>query len=213
MALTSATYDVDLPYRRRGRCRMSEPVAVALGTRLDQVAAALSTCEARNARAATESQLLGSARRTRPRERRGALDELSVATTASASVATAVTITAAAASATIRATGEARSTRFVTRRGATPRVDPHQSIKANSGRATRAAPSVRARPAASGAASARPSPAPRRERPSDTREPRSGATLATDVLKPHWAPNEAQDMASLGAKDISRSMIRKGVLW
>jgi hypothetical protein len=103
---------------------MSEPVAVALGTRLDQVAAALSTCEARNARAATESQLLGSARRTRPRERRGALDELSVATTASASVATAVTITAAAASATIRATGEARSTRFVTRRAATPRSSP-----------------------------------------------------------------------------------------
>jgi hypothetical protein len=54
------TYDVDLPYRRLGRCRMSEPVAVALGTRLDQVAAALSTYEARNGRAATESQLLGS---------------------------------------------------------------------------------------------------------------------------------------------------------
>ena len=53
-------YDVHLPYRRLGRCRMSEPAAVALGTRLDQVAAALSTHEARNARAATESQLLGS---------------------------------------------------------------------------------------------------------------------------------------------------------
>ena len=52
-------YDVDLPYRRLGRCRMSEPVAVALGTRLDQVAAALSTYEARNGRAVTESQLLG----------------------------------------------------------------------------------------------------------------------------------------------------------
>ena len=34
-------------YRRLGRCRMSEPVAVALGTRLDQAAAALSTYEAR----------------------------------------------------------------------------------------------------------------------------------------------------------------------
>jgi hypothetical protein len=52
-------YDVDMPYRRLGRCRMSEPVAVALGTRLDQVAAALTTYEARNGRAATESQLLG----------------------------------------------------------------------------------------------------------------------------------------------------------
>jgi hypothetical protein len=51
-------YDVDLPYRRLGRCRMSKPVAVALGTRLDQVAAALSTYEARNRRVATESQLL-----------------------------------------------------------------------------------------------------------------------------------------------------------
>jgi hypothetical protein len=60
MALTSATDDVDLPYRRHGRCRMSEPVAVALGTRLDQVAAALSTYEARNGRPATEPQLLGS---------------------------------------------------------------------------------------------------------------------------------------------------------
>jgi hypothetical protein len=52
-------YDVDLPYGRLGRCRMSEGVAVALGTRLDQVAAALSTHEARNGRTATESQLLG----------------------------------------------------------------------------------------------------------------------------------------------------------
>jgi hypothetical protein len=52
-------YDVELPYRRLGRCRMSEPVAVALGTRLDQVAAALSMYEERNGRAATASQLLG----------------------------------------------------------------------------------------------------------------------------------------------------------
>jgi hypothetical protein len=52
-------YDVELPYRRLGRCRMSEPVAVALGTRPDQVAAALSIYEERNGRAATASQLLG----------------------------------------------------------------------------------------------------------------------------------------------------------
>jgi hypothetical protein len=62
---TSATgsrehvYDVDMPYRRLGRCRMSEPVAVELGTRLDQVAAALSTYEVRNGRSETASQLLG----------------------------------------------------------------------------------------------------------------------------------------------------------
>ena len=53
-------YDVDLPYRRLGRCRMSQPVAVALGTRLDQVAAALTMYEARNGKAATEYQPLGS---------------------------------------------------------------------------------------------------------------------------------------------------------
>ena len=38
---------------------MSGPVADALGTRLDQVAAALSMYEERNGRAATASQLLG----------------------------------------------------------------------------------------------------------------------------------------------------------
>jgi hypothetical protein len=52
-------YDVELPYRRLGRCRMSGPVADALGTHLDEVAAALSTYEERNGRAATASQLLG----------------------------------------------------------------------------------------------------------------------------------------------------------
>jgi hypothetical protein len=41
-------YDVDMPYRRLGRCRMSEPVA-----------AALTTYEARHGKAATESQLMG----------------------------------------------------------------------------------------------------------------------------------------------------------
>ena len=53
-------YDVELPYRRLGRCRMSDAVATALGTRLDQVAAALTSYEERNGRAATASQLLGS---------------------------------------------------------------------------------------------------------------------------------------------------------
>ena len=52
-------YDVEMPYRRLGRCRMSGPVAVALGTRLDQVAAALSSYEERTGRAVTASQLLG----------------------------------------------------------------------------------------------------------------------------------------------------------
>jgi hypothetical protein len=52
-------FDVELPYRRLGRCRMSDAVATALGTRLDQVAAALTTYEERTGRAATASQLLG----------------------------------------------------------------------------------------------------------------------------------------------------------
>ena len=52
-------YDVELPYRRLGRCRMSAPVAVALGTRLDQVAAALTIYEERTGRATTATELLG----------------------------------------------------------------------------------------------------------------------------------------------------------
>ena len=52
-------YDVELPYRRLGRCRMSEKVGVDVGTRLDQVAAALSIYETRIGRAQTASQLLG----------------------------------------------------------------------------------------------------------------------------------------------------------
>jgi hypothetical protein len=58
-AAEGRVYDVDLPYRRLGRCRMTGPVADALGTRLDQVAAALSMYEERNGRAATASELLG----------------------------------------------------------------------------------------------------------------------------------------------------------
>jgi hypothetical protein len=52
-------YDVELPYRRLGRCRMAEAVGVEVGTRLDQVAAALSTYETRIGRAATAAELLG----------------------------------------------------------------------------------------------------------------------------------------------------------
>lgn len=54
-----SVYDVELPYRRLGRCRMSESVGVDVGTGLKQVAAALSAYETRNGRAATASQLLG----------------------------------------------------------------------------------------------------------------------------------------------------------
>ena len=57
--LDGRVYDVELPYRRLGRCRMSETVGVQVGTRLDQVAAALSIYETRNGRATTASQLLG----------------------------------------------------------------------------------------------------------------------------------------------------------
>lgn len=52
-------YDVELPYGRLGRCRVSEAVGADVGTGLEQVAAALSIYESRNGRAATASQLLG----------------------------------------------------------------------------------------------------------------------------------------------------------
>jgi hypothetical protein len=54
-----SVYDVELPYRRLGRCRMSATVGVDVGTGLEQVAAALSIYETRNGRAATAAQLLG----------------------------------------------------------------------------------------------------------------------------------------------------------
>jgi hypothetical protein len=54
-------YDVELPYRRLGRCRMSDTVGVNVGTSLDQVAAALSIYETRN----------GTARDRGPTARRG----------------------------------------------------------------------------------------------------------------------------------------------
>ena len=44
-------YDVELPYRRLGRCRMSEAVAAVIGTEQADVALALSVYEARKRQA------------------------------------------------------------------------------------------------------------------------------------------------------------------
>jgi hypothetical protein len=52
-------YDVELPYRRLGRCRMSDAVSGVIGTESAQVASALSIYEARNGKHATASDLLG----------------------------------------------------------------------------------------------------------------------------------------------------------
>jgi hypothetical protein len=52
-------YDVELPYRRLGRCRMSDAVAAVIGIQHAQVALALSNYEARNGKHATSSELLG----------------------------------------------------------------------------------------------------------------------------------------------------------
>jgi hypothetical protein len=52
-------YDVELPYRRLGRCRMSDAVAAAVGTGRAEVALALSAYEARNGKHRTASELLG----------------------------------------------------------------------------------------------------------------------------------------------------------
>ena len=52
-------YDVELPYRRLGRCRLSDAVAAVIGTQGAQVARALSNYEARNGKHATASALLG----------------------------------------------------------------------------------------------------------------------------------------------------------
>jgi hypothetical protein len=57
--LEGRVYDVELPYRRLGRCRMSDAVAAEVGIGLANVAAALSIHETRHGRAATASQLLG----------------------------------------------------------------------------------------------------------------------------------------------------------
>ena len=53
------SYDVELPYRRLGRCRMSDGVAAAVGTDRAQVALALSAYELRNGKHRTASELLG----------------------------------------------------------------------------------------------------------------------------------------------------------
>lgn len=52
-------YDVELPYRRLGRCRMSETVAAVIGTGHADVARALSIYEARNGKHGTATALLG----------------------------------------------------------------------------------------------------------------------------------------------------------
>jgi hypothetical protein len=53
------SYDVELPYRRLERCRMSDAVAAVIGTERAQVAFALSIYEARNGKHPTASDLLG----------------------------------------------------------------------------------------------------------------------------------------------------------
>ena len=52
-------YDVQMPYRRLGRCRMSDAVAAVVGTDRAQVALALSAYEVRNGKHRTASELLG----------------------------------------------------------------------------------------------------------------------------------------------------------
>jgi hypothetical protein len=52
-------YDVALPYRRLGRCRMSDAVATVIGTGRADVAVALSSYEERNGKHGTASELLG----------------------------------------------------------------------------------------------------------------------------------------------------------
>ena len=52
-------YDVELPYRRLGRCRLSAAAAAVIGTERAQVALALSSYESRNGKHVTASELLG----------------------------------------------------------------------------------------------------------------------------------------------------------
>ena len=52
-------YDVELPYRRLGRCRLSDAAAAVIGTERAQVALALSIYESRNGKHVTASELLG----------------------------------------------------------------------------------------------------------------------------------------------------------
>ena len=52
-------YDVELHYRRLGRCRLSDAAAAVIGTHCAQVALALSNYEARKGKHVTASELLG----------------------------------------------------------------------------------------------------------------------------------------------------------
>jgi hypothetical protein len=52
-------YDVELPYRRLGRCRLSNAAAAVIGTHRAEVALALTVYEARNGKHVTASELLG----------------------------------------------------------------------------------------------------------------------------------------------------------
>jgi hypothetical protein len=52
-------YDVELPYRRLGRCRMSDAVAAVIGIERADVAVALSSYEVRIGKHGTASELLG----------------------------------------------------------------------------------------------------------------------------------------------------------
>jgi hypothetical protein len=61
-------YDVELPYRRLGRCRMSETAAAVIGTEPADVALALSVYEARNGKHGTATALLGPGVDLEPRD-------------------------------------------------------------------------------------------------------------------------------------------------
>ena len=61
-------YDVELPYRRLGRCRMSEAVAAVIGPEDGDVARALSIYEARNGKHGTATALLGPGVDLEPRD-------------------------------------------------------------------------------------------------------------------------------------------------
>ena len=61
-------YDIEMPYRRLGRCRMSEAVAAEIGTEHADIAVALSVYEARNGKHGTASELLGPGVDLEPRD-------------------------------------------------------------------------------------------------------------------------------------------------
>ena len=61
-------YDIEMPYRRLGRCRMSEAVTAVIGTGDADVALALSVYEARNGKHVTVTALLGPGVDLEPRD-------------------------------------------------------------------------------------------------------------------------------------------------